>query len=52
MHNDCLGPAIFDAREFFSADIHRPLYMPLPLEELNAYILLPDSPTKYFVATH
>jgi hypothetical protein len=49
---DCLGPAIFHAREFFSADIHGPLYMPLPLGEVNAYILLPYSPTKDFVATH
>lgn len=57
--NDRLGPTIFDmhwavldmTRSKFSVlTSDRPLYMPLPLGQVNAYIILPLSPTKYFVA--
>jgi hypothetical protein len=58
--NDRLGPTIFGmhwavldmTRSKFSVlTSDRPLYMPLPLGQVDAYILLPISPTKYFVAT-
>jgi len=58
--NDRLGPTIFDmhwavldmTRSRFSVlTSDRPLYMPLPLAQTDAYILLPISSTKYFVAT-
>jgi hypothetical protein len=57
--NDRLGPTIFDmhwavldvTRSKFSVlTSDRPLYMPLPLGQVGAYIILPLSPTKYFVA--
>jgi Protein of unknown function (DUF4238) len=58
--NDRLGPTIFDmhwavldmTRSRFSVlTSDRPIYMPLPLGKIDAYIILPLSPNKYFVAT-
>jgi len=58
--NDRLGPTIFDMHwavldmkrsKFSVLTSDRPLYMPLPLGKPDAYILLPLSPTRYFVAT-
>jgi hypothetical protein len=58
--NDRLGPTIFDMHwavldmkrsKFSVLTSDRPLYIPLPLGQADAYIMLPISPTKYFVAT-
>jgi hypothetical protein len=58
--NDRLGPTIFEMHwavldmkrsKFSVLTSDRPIYMPLPLGQKDAYILLPISPTKYFVAT-
>ncbi|UPJ55534.1 DUF4238 domain-containing protein [Bradyrhizobium sp. 192] len=57
--NDRLGPTIFDMRwavlemkrsKFSVLTSDRPIYLPVPLGRPDAYILLPISPTKYFVA--
>ncbi|WP_316194120.1 DUF4238 domain-containing protein [Bradyrhizobium sp. SZCCHNRI3052] len=57
--NDRLGPTIFEMQwavldmtraKFSVLTSDRPLYMPLPLGRPDAYILLPISPTKYFIA--
>jgi hypothetical protein len=57
--NDRLGPTIFEMQwavldmkqsKFSILTSDRPLYMPLPLGRPDAYILLPISPTKYFIA--
>jgi hypothetical protein len=57
--NDRLGPTVFDMKwavldmkrsKFSVLTSDRPIYMPLPLGKLNAYVMLPLSPTKYFVA--
>ena len=57
--NDRLGPTIFEMHwavldmkrsKFSVLTSDRPLYMPLALAQLDAHLMLPISPTKYFVA--